>query len=103
MILRNKRTLRKPIYTPTEACYAAPAPETGGTEMKKKIQSNVPELSTDLRTSDFLNVNPMKLLSFDVNICKDKLAGSATNTIPHSLIISTIYKKGEIQQVKCYK
>lgn len=33
------------------------------------IRYSIPELSSDLTTSDFLNVNPMKLLSFDVNIC----------------------------------
>uniref|UniRef100_A0A2P2L201 Serine/threonine-protein kinase tricorner n=1 Tax=Rhizophora mucronata TaxID=61149 RepID=A0A2P2L201_RHIMU len=35
---------------------------------------SAPELSNDLRTSDFLKVNPMKLLSFDVNICTTKEA-----------------------------
>ena len=32
--------------------------------------SCIPELSSDLRMSDFLKVYPMKLLSLDVSICK---------------------------------
>nr|GMC54282.1 hypothetical protein Iba_chr01dCG14690 [Ipomoea batatas] len=34
------------------------------------ISSSIPEVSADLRISDFLKVNPIKLASFDVNICK---------------------------------
>lgn len=36
------------------------------------INSSIPEVSADLRISDFLKVNPIKLASFDVNICKVK-------------------------------
>ena len=41
--------------------------------------SSIPEVPRDFRASDFLKVNPMKLASFDVNICNNK-----QDTIPKS-------------------
>ena len=42
--------------------------------MVQKIfnDNSIPELSSDLRTSDFLKVYPMKFVSLDVNICNIK-------------------------------
>lgn len=41
--------------------------------IKGKLLNNkrsIPEFSSDLRTSDLVKVYPIKLVSFDVSICK---------------------------------